>query len=238
MIPKRYSRLAKVEEKRNVRSAVIFGGLTILIILLTFLYGVPVVARFSSLLSGIKGGSQIVDTSNLPPPPPPQISTPPQFTNQQNLHIDGTTQPDAGVNIFFNDQTNQVTADSDGKFSGNFSLIKGTNTIYATAKNKGGTSEPSTKSTIVYDTEPPKLEINSPKDGDNFYGDKQKQLTVQGTTDPEASVTINGRTAIVENDGTFQSTFNLNPDSNSFTITATDKAGNKKDVTIKVNFTP
>ncbi len=238
MLSKQYSRLAKVEEKRNVRSAIVFGGLTILILILAMFYGVPLVARFATLLSNLKGSKDAVDITNLPPPPPPNISTPPEFTNQQNLHIEGTAQPGATVDIFFNSQTKEIIIGSDGKFSGDYSLIKGANTLYAIAKNRAGTSASSKKFTITYDTEPPKLDVTQPKNGDNFYGDKQKQLSIQGATDLEASVTINGRVAIVENDGTFQTTFDLNSGANSFTITAQDRAGNKKEVTVSVNFTP
>lgn len=238
MLSKQYSRLAKVEEKRNLRSAVIFGGLTILTLILAVFYGVPMVARFATLLSNLKGSKETIDTTNLPPPPPPIISTPPEFTNQQSLHVDGTAQSGSTVDIYFNNQTKEIIIGSDGKFSGDYTLVKGANTLYAIAKNRAGTSESSKKFTITYDTEPPKLEITQPKNGDNFYGDKQKQLSIQGATDPEASVTINGRVAIVENDGSFQGTFDLNGGANSFTITALDRAGNKKETTISVNFTP
>ncbi len=238
MLSKQYSRLAKVEEKRNVRSAIIFGGLTVLILILALLYGVPLVARFAGLLSNLKGSKEIIDTTNLPPPPPPTISTLPEFTNQQSLHIEGNAQPGATVNIFFNGENKEIIIGSDGKFSGDYTLVKGSNTLYAIAKNKAGTSASSKKFTIVYDTEPPKLEVTQPKNGDSFYGDKQKQLSIQGITDLDTQVTINGRFAIVENDGGFQATFDLNGGTNSFTITALDRAGNKKEATISVNFTP
>ncbi len=232
-----YSRLQKVEEKRNIRSAIIFGGLTILVIAFFLFFGIPLVARVASFFSGIKN-TPTVDTNNLPVPPPPSFSTLPEFTNQQKLHVEGTAQPASTVTIYFNDTPTDVKAGDTGKFTSDFSLIKGNNTLYAKAKNKAGQSEASDKFTIVYDTQPPKLDISSPHDGDTFFGDKQKQLTVQGSTDPESSVTVNDRIAIVENGGSFKVTLDLASGDNTINIASTDSAGNKKEVSLKVTFTP
>ncbi|HEX6977511.1 MAG TPA: Ig-like domain-containing protein [Patescibacteria group bacterium] len=226
-----------MEEKRNVRSAIIFGGLTLLIIIFFLFFGIPLVARVASFFSGMKGGTT-VDTTNLPVPPPPDFSTLPEFTKDQKLHVEGSAQPGSTVLLYFNDQPTEVKADDSGKFKNDFSLVKGNNTLYAKAKNKAGVGEASDKFTIVYDTEAPKLDISSPHDGDSFFGDKQKQLTIEGTTEAEASVTVNDRIAIVGSDGKFRLTIDLSSGENTINISSTDRAGNKKETSLKVNFTP
>src|SRR5258708_9304311 len=235
-----YSRLARVEEKKNIRSAIIFGGLTVLFILFLIFFGLPLVARFASFVSDSKRGKNSSTNSNQGLPIyAPNIITPVEFTNQSGIVIKGSAQPNSVVSIFVNDNEQKTTADSDGNFSINTSLQKGQNQIYAKAKNSAGVvSDKSQTYTVTFDNEPPKLDISSPSDGANFYGEGQKKITIQRHTESDIDLTINGHVVIVESDGAFKFEVSLSNGANQITISAIDKAGNKKETSLTVNYSP
>lgn len=235
-----YSRLARVEEERNIKAAFIFGGLTIAFILFLIFFGIPLVARFASYIGDVKRGkTKDTSTNQNIPISAPNLNTPVEFTNQTGIVIKGSAQPNSKVTIHTNDKEVDTTADNDGGFSVNITLQKGPNQIYATATNKeGATSDKSQTFTVIFDNEPPKLDISSPSDGTNFFTDKQKKITIEGKTDPDASITVNGHTVIVNDDGSFKYNYSLSDGKNTLTIDALDKAGNKKEVVLTVNFTP
>src|SRR5258708_4402645 len=172
-----YSRLARIEEKKNIRSAIIFGGLTIAFILFLIFFGLPLVARFASFVSDSKRGKTTNTNDSSIPISAPNIITPTEFTNQSGIVIKGSAQPASIVSVFINDNEEKTTADSDGNFSVNATLQKGQNQIYATAKTSAGVvSDKSRAFTVTFDNEPPKLDISAPADGANFYGNGQKKL--------------------------------------------------------------
>ncbi len=83
------------------------------------------------------------------------------------------------------------------------------------------------------DTTPPRLEVAKPTQMGNFF-------IVQGTTEPGATVTVNGETVEVAGDGTFKKTVALNREGwNMIVIKATDPAGNtaedRKQVYVEVD---
>ena len=83
------------------------------------------------------------------------------------------------------------------------------------------------------DTTPPRLEVAKPTQMGNFF-------IVQGTTEPGATVTINGEAVEVAGDGTFKKTVALNREGwNTIVIKATDPAGNtaedRKQVYVEVD---
>ncbi len=92
---------------------------------------------------------------------------------------------------------------------------------------------------VIPDDAPPSLTINSPEDGAEVTEDT---VTVSGTvTDKEsgvASLTINGNPVDVSKDGSFSYTVTLTEGTNTITIVATDKAGNKTTKTITVTYKP
>lgn len=235
-----YSRLARVEEKKNIRSTIIFGGLTIAFILFLIFFGIPLVARFASYVGDLKRGNTKQPTTNSNTPiSAPTINTPVEFTNQTGIVIKGSAEANSKVTINVNGTTTDTTSDGSGVFSVNVSLQKGQNQIFATATNSNGTvSDKSQTYTITFSNQPPKLDISSPGDNANFYTDKQRKITMIGSTDSEVSVTVNGHTVIVGDDGNFKYDFSLSDGKNTLTIDAVDRAGNKKEVILTVNFTP
>ncbi|KKU63092.1 MAG: Polymorphic outer membrane protein [Candidatus Woesebacteria bacterium GW2011_GWC2_47_16] len=235
----RYSRLASVEEKRNMRRAFIFTILTILAILGVLFYGLPSVARFAAFLSDLRKSSLPVDRNDTTPPAPPRLDRLPEATKEPEIEISGVTEEGATVILTLNGKDEEVVADADGKFRFSYSLRKGENQISAKAKDRtGNESQPTAGITVLFDNEAPKLDISAPADGSQFYGDGQRQLAIKGTTEVGITLTINDRIVKVEEDGTFTFATTLADGENSFNLKSADKAGNQTEKTLKVNFSP
>ena len=235
----RYSRLASVEEKRNMRRAFLFTILTILAILGVLFYGLPSVARFAAFLSDLRKSSLPVDRNDTTPPAPPRLDRLPEATKEPEIEISGVTEEGATVILTLNGKDEEVVADADGKFRFSYSLRKGENQILAKAKDRtGNESQPTAGITVLFDNEAPKLDISAPADGSQFYGDGQRQLAIKGTTEVGITLTINDRIVKVEEDGTFTFATTLADGENSFNLKSADKAGNQTEKALKVNFSP
>lgn len=236
---RRYSRLASVEEKKNFRSAVLFGLLTIGFLVALFFIGIPFLGRFVGFVSDLGKSNKPISVNDKTPPAPPQFDTFAPFTNQKTVSLTGRTEPGATVTLTFDAANQSVVADKDGKFSfPNLSLNDGENDFSASATDAAGNaSQKTTSLSITFDNKPPTLTIDSPADGAAFFGSKQRQVTIQGTTDPGTSVTVNDRIVVIDDNGKFQFTTSLNDGANPFAVKSTDQAGNTTEKDITLNFT-
>lgn len=231
------SRLAEVEEKKSVRSAFIFGGLTLLILILAVVFGLPLFSKFIGLFT--KNSSTSQTNGNTAILLAPTLAQLPEFTNQQSIVVKGSAKPGSTIKVFFGDATDQVPADDSGNFALNVGLKKGKNVIYAKVVDASGNESPdSVHYTVIFTNDAPKLTVTSPTDGQQFFGDKQKTLNVQGQVDQDISVTINDRIAIVDSSGKFSMNYDLQQGDNQLKIIAKDQAGNKKEIDLKVTFNP
>jgi len=234
-----YSRLQSVEEKRNVRSAILFIFLTLAAIALLFFYGVPAMGRFAAFVSDIGKSGKPITTNDHTPPAPPRFDYVNNFTNQQNAGVSGVTEAGATIKLTFNGNEQNTLADKDGKFQFNLQLNSGANIYSAVAVDTAGNISQKTQDyTITYDNKPPALTIASPSDGSQFFGSTQRQVTIKGTTDPNDQVTINDRIVAVDDNGNYQYTLSLSDGDNKFAVKATDQAGNNTEKDITLTFTP
>lgn len=80
---------------------------------------------------------------------------------------------------------------------------------------------------------PPLLEVNSPADSARL---EEPVVRVQGRTNPEAVLTVNGSDAIVQPDGTFSFVLNIPRGSTTIVITARKRHGREATVTRRVVF--
>lgn len=233
-----YSRRESVEERRNLRSAVILIVLAVVVVVAIFFYGIPLAGRLATIISGLKHGSSQVATVDKTPPAPPNFGPYNDFTNQATASVSGTAEPGATIKLTFNGSESDATVDKNGNFSfQNLKLQTGDNLFFAYAIDSAGNiSQKSNEGKITYDNKPPTLNIDSPSDGSNFFGSGQRQVTIQGTTDTGASVTINDRIVSVDDSGKFQYTTTLSAGSNKFTIKSVDSAGNTTEKDITLNF--
>lgn len=234
-----YSRLASVEEKRNIRSAFLYGLLTIGFLAFLLYFGLPTMARFAGFIGDIKKGERPVDKNDTTPPAPPRFTSLPEATNELTLDIEGEAEAGATITVFINDKTEEVLSNSEGKFSLDAKLNQGKNTISGKAVDSSGNEgQKSQVYTVIFDNEKPNLDISSPTDGANFYGSKQRQMTIKGKTEEGVSLTVNDRLISVLDDGSFSYPYPLGDGENILNFKAFDKAGNLTEENVTVNFTP
>jgi len=236
---RQYSRLAKVEEQKNKRTAKFYVFLTIVFIAFLAIFGLRVLSAVAKFITDVNSDGVTTQVGDTTPPAPPSISTPNSFTNSADLNIQGSAEAGSTVVLFINDDKKELLADAEASFSTSVTLQKGENIIFAKATDRDGNeSASSAHYTVVYDSEKPTVEVTKPKDGDKFYGDKQKQITLEGKTEADARVTINDRVTILDSAGQFRFPTTLGDGENSFNIKSTDQAGNQTELTIYLTFVP
>lgn len=236
---KRFSRLARFEEKRAYRRLFLTILGTVIILLSLVFLGLPALVKFSLFIGNLRGGSEI-STSDTTPPFPPRLEAPYTATNSAKIAISGFAEPGTTLEVFLNGKSlKEILLGNDGQFSlPDVLLTEGENKITATAKDAAGNiSQPTEPLVIIYKRTPPALEISQPQEGENFSGEK-KEAKINGLTEGDATITINGRQVLVRNDGTFTYLLPLIPGDNLIKIIATDIAGNQTIVERKVTFSP
>jgi hypothetical protein len=226
------------DEKKTRNRAIFLGFITLLLIIILALWGVPFLVRFASFLGDIKTESEPAVASDTIPPLPPQFSFVPEATNSSSLVISGFAEQGADIEVYFNDELLAETeADENGEFQiEKISLNSGTNSLFALATDEAGNlSDKSKLLEVTYDNEPPTLDIQYPEDGLTVY---DQQLEIRGITDPEAKVTINGYLVMTESEGAFSHFIDLAEGDNQIVITSEDIAGNKTEKALTVNYHP
>lgn len=222
-----------------MRSAALFVFLTIAGIVVLFFLGIPALGKFAAFVSDLGKSNKSITVVDQTPPAPPRFNTYPDFTNQANVTLTGTTEAGATVKLTFNGNEQDSLADKDGNFSFNLNLDNGDNNFSAVAVDTAGNiSQKSADGKIVFDNKPPKLDVAGPSDGSSFFGSSQRQVTIKGSTDAGVQITINDRIVFVDDNGGFQYTTTLNAGENKFAIKATDAATNTTEKDITLNFTP
>jgi hypothetical protein len=234
---KSYSRLASVEQKKNIKRAYSYIFLSILAVVFLVLFGIPLLVKFAGFVGDIAKSDKPVEINDITPPAPPHFDDIPDFVNNESIEITGTAESGATVRIRANNNDYEITANNEGVFTFMFNLKKGENSIDAIAIDSANNKSTQTQTQkIIFDSEEPKIEILSPSNGDNFYGSSQKQLNLKGTVDGVAEITINDRFVALKDDNSFVFNTSLNEGSNEFKIKAVDPAGNETETSITVNF--
>lgn len=231
----------RIEEKRLFRRFIYTIIFILVLIGFAFYAGPPFLAKVILTFSSIKpedknAAKNDINTSILFPP-----SLNPYFeaTNSAKITVSGVGEKDATVVVYVNDEEiADVETDKDGKFSAkNIPLKVGDNAIQAKILKDRLESSLSALMKVTYIKDAPKLDISSPKDGDKFYSD-EKDIRIQGTTDPDNRVNVNDRMAIVGMDGKFNFSVHLSDGENKFTVKAVNPAGNTTQSEIKVTYNP
>lgn len=192
-------------------------------------------------LADIRSKGPTVEQADILPPAPPRINSLPEYVNQETISLSGFAEPKSKIEIFLNNSLfTEITTATEGTFSiDSFRLTLGKNEIYVIATDEAGNkSQPSEKTIIFYDNEPPDLIISEPTDGQVFTGEKQKKIKILGKTEPEATLYINDHLEILDEEGNFSLTYTLSEGENLFKFVASDRAENKTEKEIKVIFAP
>lgn len=217
------SRLAKIEEKRNLRKATLLIGLVVIVLILLAVYGVPLLVK---LLGIVSPKSTVSGTGDTIAPIPPQIVLPYAATNSGTIALSGLAEPGSTVFLSLNGQTQQITTDSDGKFTfPSVSLSTGSNDLTAVAVDSAGNrSQPSPTQSLLLITKAPEIKLDSPQDNSQI---NDKSTTVAGSlTGQIAKLVINGKLVAFSSDNKFSYTLPLQSGANTIVIDVTDQAGN------------
>lgn len=238
MYRRKYVRRLSKRGKRNFFVTIILVGI---ILYATFTWLLPnFVNTVGFITSFLKPHTKkITNISENPHLPPPVLNIPYEATSTAQVNIEGYATPNARVNLYLDDEhTKTEDVSNEGKFLfEDISLSLGTNNIYGkTLDEADRESLPSKTIKVIFDNEKPKLEVSSPQDGSQSQGDRR--VTLEGITEVDAKVFVNGSQVIVDKDGKFKLDQSLNDGENIFIIKAFDRASNETEDERRVNFTP
>ncbi len=213
-------------DKKIYRRLAIIGGLTVVLILAIWFWGIT----FVSILGFL--GADEADTSNQPgfelPLRKPTIEELPEFTKKESITISGSSNTEVTLTLFVNgSETGKTIADAGGNFSFvDVTLKEGLNLIKVIATNDEEETQEQT-SLITLDKTKPELNITSPLEGQTFPKDTES-ITVNGKTEADATVLVNLIQSITNADGGFSNIISVKPGENKIEIKSTDQAGNVK----------
>jgi len=223
----------RVIARKLVLSIVILvGG-----VFLAIFAGLPLLAKLAVGLSLLKGDEAKVTETAESPVFAPILEPLPQATNSSSILIRGYSDKDRQIIISVNgENAGSTETDSDGKFSfRNIRLNEGENKISVISKSKDNESEPADL-TILFEKEPPVLEITEPSDGQTLR--IEAKTLIKGYTDPDTNLSINDHRIIIDRDGNFSYPVTLSEGENIYQIKSEDTAGNQTVKELKINFAP
>lgn len=225
------SRLSRYEEKRVRKHIILTLLASILLIVFLVVVGIPLLVRVSVFFGSTKAG--IISAKDTTPPFPPTLDDLPSATNSARIILKGYGETEGTVRVFLNNEEFVKTLiEQDGAFTTDIKLTKGKNYLTATITDSAGNSSGQTNPILIYYLDKgPKLDIAQPEDNAKV---SLTELTIQGVTDENATVTINDRFVTVNTDGSFEFPHRLSDGENTLTIIATDMAGNQTKVERKV----
>lgn len=233
----RRSRLSRRLEKKTKRSLFLSIAGIIVVLFLLVKYGIPLLSNFALLLANNK---PIESTSSRTSTyiTVPQINPLPVATNSAKLKLSGQSKPADTIDLYINDIiTDKTQTDKNGNFSFDALLTKGDNNIYVKGREGKDVSSPSTSFNVIFKDTLPTLTLNAPSDGQQFSKD-QNPANINGKTDANVKITVNGFWAIVDQDNNFSYQLPLQNGDNPIKVVATDIAGNKTEKDITVKYSP
>lgn len=232
-----YSRLRRHEDRKFKKRLIWALCGSIALVVFIFIFGLKLLVSFSLLIDKLHGATPVVKQGQVLILPP-VLDPLPEATNSASLNITG--RGDAGFTVIIyidEEETKKFKIEDDGTFTLlTKRLAEGSHAISAkTTDDKGNLSDLSNVLTVSIKRAKPTLTINQPQDNARIVGDTNT-IIVTGTSDPDASVTINGRMALVEDEGSFTYSFTLSEGENTIQVVAADPAGNQTDLTRRVTY--
>lgn len=156
------------------------------------------------------------------------------YTNKDNITLEGNMNIDGKVNVFVNDEK-VTTVDTENKmFSANIQVKEGENNITINGEADGKTSKMSSIIKVIGDTTSPEVTIEVPVDSD-LINKATIEIIGNAKDDNLKNVTVNEKEVIVDEKGNFNISIPSVSGENIITAIATDLAENQTTVTKKVN---
>lgn len=232
------SRLTRKLEQQSKKNLVfsILGIIIVLFVLIKF--GIPLLINFTLFISGFKNDDREIKNEVRSFVPPPILNPMPSATSSGHIVISGFASPKQTIELYINDDLVDKDLTSDkGTFIFKEIISSGENTIKTRAIIGDKKSEFSKPIIITLRNKPPNLNIVSPSDGQSFPKD-QNIIDVEGTTDVDVRITVNGFWAITDGNGNFSYRLPLQNGENNIKIIGIDEAGNKVEKELKVTYSP
>lgn len=234
------SRLRRQEEKlaRRKIAVGVIGIVAVSAFLL--LFGVRLLVAFSLFVDRIRGGSPDTLQTDQSLLLPPVLESLPQATNSATISVSGSANPDSTLMLFIDgDEYTRIPVGEDGSFEiQDIPVDTGKVTVSARSTDgKETVSDISNTISTTIDRTPPDLDITKPADNETIR-DGTNSVAVEGTTDPDARLTINDRIVVVRSNGSFSYNMPLNDGENTLVFKAVDLAGNSIEVDRRVTYQP
>lgn len=154
-----------------------------------------------------------------------------QFTTAESaLTIEGTT--DANVTVLVSGDPRPIPVDARGLFRVTRQLSEGSNILDVRAVDAAG-NESIISREVMLRTQPPELVLLEPAENNAFV--KNSLITVRGVSTSDATVTINGNQATVNEEGQFLIDLVLDEGENIIRVVASDPVGNQSAVERYIN---
>jgi hypothetical protein len=153
-----------------------------------------------------------------------------QFVNTTPLTITGMTEVSSTLSL----NAQPVAVDVQGLFTVTVALNEGDNLLTAVATDSADNSTTVTR-TVNLDTVPPALTVTTPRDGLFTNSDV---VTVTGSTEVTASLTVSGTLSTVQPDGSFTAWTLLERGESVIPVVSTDVASNSTTITRTVGYSP
>ncbi len=228
----------KTEDSNLTKQTLLFGGGTFLIFLVIFVFGLPLLIRFSVYLADRKKDAK-TSKSFVLPPQPPRVIMPFEATPSATIDLRGYAEKNTSVELTMPDGNKiRKNVNEEGEFIfEKLSLQSGPNMFSAIALfSEDLKSEPMKSITVIQDQTPPDLTLTNPSE-DKITVDVP-DFDIVGKTEQRCIVNINSYTASVNDNGDFKLKMLLQPGKNEYTVTSRDPAGNetRKKVVITYDF--
>lgn len=234
------TRLIRKEEQKNIRRALIYIVLTLVLAFFLISVGIPLLIKMAIFLGNLRTSSKLPEKNDIIPPSPPRITVPFEATNSAQFSLEGYAEPGAKIMLYNSGLSfGEVIVDTEGQFKAdNLKLTQGRNEITAVAQDEASNeSQPSTAVIIELDTTPPALEIISPESGTTITG-LDSQIEIKGKTEEKVKLSINERLVIIESEGNFNYQYSLKEGENVFKLVAQDEASNETEKELIINYSP
>ncbi len=218
------------------KKTIVFGIATFSLFILLFIFGLPLLIKFSVFLGEGRKNAEVKKQIVLPPQPP-RLLLPFESTPSSQITLKGFAEPNVLIDLYLDGQKiSSKNSDTAGEFFfSNVPIKIGSNVFTALASlNNDLKSELSPEELVIRDETPPELTISNP-DKDSLSVD-YSDFDIIGKTDKKAYVTINNYVATVNDLGEFKMKMQLQLGKNEYTIKSRDEAGNQTSKRITITY--
>ncbi|MFA5749630.1 MAG: hypothetical protein WC895_00195 [Candidatus Shapirobacteria bacterium] len=231
------SRLTRKNNDQVTKKTVFLGFLTVVLAIVVLVFGLPLLIKFSIFLGEGKTKSSKNTVDKVLPPLAPRLVLPFEATNSASVKIEGFAEAKVTVELLKNEVSigkTEVTENGDFVFD-KVILNEGDNSFSAIASTeKSGNGGESKPINLIYDNKASSLTLTNPSETSLTVD--SVDFDIIGITDKGSSVSVNGRIAMVDNNGGFKLKWQLNTGKNDLEIIARDTAGNETKKNISITY--